>query len=199
MSDPRVFAYCRVSTADQDIQNQVLEIKAAGFCVEEHRIVSEVISGSVSAEKRPAFANLLIRLDHGDVLIVTKLDRLGRNAIDVRATIEQLAERKVRVHCLALGGMDLTSAPGKMTMQVISAIAEFELDLIKERTQAGLKRARKTGKRFGRPPALSSSQKLLALARLEAGVNVSQVARELNTTRQTVMRVRDSAKSSEIA
>jgi len=199
MSDPRVFAYCRVSTADQDTQNQVLEIKAAGFSVEEHRIVSEVISGSVSAEKRPAFANLLIRLDHGDVLIVTKLDRLGRSAIDVRATIEKLAERKVRVHCLALGGLDLTSAPGKMTMQVISAIAEFELDLIKERTQAGLKRARNTGKRFGRPPALSSSQKKRALEQLEAGVNVSQVARELKTTRQTVMRVRDSAKSSEIA
>lgn len=194
MSDPRVFAYCRVSTADQDTQNQVLEIKAAGFSVEEHRIVSEVISGSVSAEKRPAFANLLIRLDHGDVLIVTKLDRLGRNAIDVRATIEKLAERKVRVHCLALGGMDLTSAPGKMTMQVISAIAEFELDLIKERTQAGLKRARNTGKQFGRPPALNASQKRRALEQLEAGVNVSQVARELHTTRQTIMRVRDSAK-----
>lgn len=199
MSEPRVFAYCRVSTADQDTQNQVLEIKGAGFNVEEHRIITEIISGSVAAEKRPEFAKLLIRLDHHDVLIVTKLDRLGRDAINVRDTIEKLATRNIRVHCLALGGIDLTSAPGKMTMQVISAIAEFELDLIKERTRAGLKRARNSGKRFGRPPALNASQKTRALELLEAGANVSQVARELGTTRQTIIRVRDSAKPSESA
>ena len=71
---------------------------------------------------------LVDRLEPGDVLVVTKLDRLGRNAMDVRATVEQLASSGVRVHCLALGGVDLTSPAGKMTMQVIAAVAEFERD-----------------------------------------------------------------------
>lgn len=95
------------------------------------------------------------RLEPDDVLVVTKLDRLGRNAMDVRATVEQLDKLGVRVHCLALGGVDLTSPAGKMTMQVIAAVAEFERDLLIERTQAGLERARQAGKRFGRPPSLS--------------------------------------------
>ena len=86
------------------------------------------------------------KLESGDVLIVTKLDRLGRNAMDVRATIEALASEGVRVHCLALGGMDLTSPAGKMTMGVINAVAEFERDLLIERTQSGLARAKAAGK-----------------------------------------------------
>jgi putative DNA-invertase from lambdoid prophage Rac len=65
-------------------------------------------------------------METGDVLVVTKLDRLGRNAMDVRATVERLANAGVRVHCLALGGVDLTSPAGRMTMQVIAAVAEFE-------------------------------------------------------------------------
>nr|QTX14980.1 Serine recombinase, PinQ/PinR-type [Klebsiella pneumoniae] len=83
---------------------------------------------------------------NGDVLIVTKLDRLGRNAMDVRKTVEQLAASGIRVHCLALGGVDLTSAAGRMTMQVISAVAEFEKDLLIERTHSGIARAVGFGK-----------------------------------------------------
>ncbi len=79
------------------------------------------------------------------MLIVTKLDRLGRNAMDVRKTVEQLAKAGIRVHCLALGGVDLTSAAGKMTMQVISAVAEFEKDLLIERTHSGLARPEQPG------------------------------------------------------
>ncbi len=105
----RTFAYARVSTSDQTTANQLREIEAAGFSVDKRRVVSESISGSVSADQRPGFAKLLDRMEEGDVLIVTKLDRLGRNAMDVRATVEGLAERGIRVHCLALGGVDLTS------------------------------------------------------------------------------------------
>ena len=105
----RTFAYCRVSTADQTNENQVREIAAAGFSVDPHRVVSETVSGSVPASEREGFAKLLIRLEAGDVLIVTKLDRLGRNAMDVRATVEHLAKLGIRVHCLALGGVDLTA------------------------------------------------------------------------------------------
>ena len=105
----RTFIYARVSTADQSTANQIQEIKAAGFSVDDRRIVEEVISGSTAAKERIGFTKLLDRLESGDVLIVTKLDRLGRNAMDVRATVEHLAAMNVRVHCLALGGVDLTS------------------------------------------------------------------------------------------
>ena len=99
----RTFAYCRVSTADQTPENQVREIEAAGFKVEPNRVIAETISGSVAARERPGFAKLMDKLESGDVLIVTKLDRLGRNAMDVRGTIDALAAEGVRVHCLALG------------------------------------------------------------------------------------------------
>ena len=102
----RTFAYCRVSTPDQTFENQILEIERAGFVVEPRRIITETISGAVAAAQRPGFAKLLDRLEDQDVLIVTKLDRLGRNAMDVRASVEALAKLGVRVHCLALGGVD---------------------------------------------------------------------------------------------
>ncbi|RQS22864.1 MULTISPECIES: recombinase family protein [unclassified Burkholderia] len=186
----RTFAYCRVSTADQSTENQRREIEAAGFALETHRIVSESISGSVAANDRPQFAKLLDRLERGDVLLVTKLDRLGRNAMDVRSTVERLAAMGIRVHCLALGGVDLTSAAGKMTMGVITAVAEFERDLLIERTQAGLARVKAEGKRLGRKPALTEEQQNQVRQRLGAGESVSQLARDFATTRQTIMRVR---------
>lgn len=187
----RVFAYCRVSTADQTTENQVLEIKAAGFDLQPKRIVTESISGSVAASERPGFSKLVDRMESGDVLVVTKLDRLGRNAMDVRSTVEALQGNSIRVHCLALGGVDLTSAAGKMTMQVLAAVAEFERDLLIERTQAGISRAKAEGKAFGRPSALSSKQQQEAARRLSQGDPVAAIARDLKTSRQTIMRVRD--------
>ena len=189
----RVFAYCRVSTIDQHAQNQSMEIKAAGFAIEKHRLVEENISGSVAAKQRPGFIKLVDRMEKGDVLVVTKLDRLGRNAMDVRATVEQLAISGIRVHCLALGGVDLTSPAGKMTMQVIAAVAEFERDLLIERTQSGIIRAKAAGKRFGRRPSLNAEERAAVLMRLDAGDSVAKVAREFKTTRQTIMRVQEAA------
>jgi putative DNA-invertase from lambdoid prophage Rac len=186
----RVFAYCRVSTSDQNTQNQSMEIKAAGFAIEKQRLIEENISGSVTAKQRPRFIKLIDRMEQGDVLVVTKLDRLGRNAMDVRATVEQLANSGIRVHCLALGGVDLTSPAGKMTMQVIAAVAEFERDLLIERTQSGILRAKAAGKRFGRPPSLNAEQQAIVLERLDSGVSIAEIAREFKTTRQTIMRVR---------
>ncbi|MCV8681893.1 recombinase family protein [Escherichia sp. WS2328_1] len=154
------------------------------------------ISGSVAASERPGFIRLLDRMENGDVLIVTKLDRLGRNAMDIRKTVEQLAASDIRVHCLALGGVDLTSAAGKMTMQVISAVAEFERDLLLERTHSGIARAKAAGKRFGRPSALNEEQQLTVIARINAGVSISAIAREFNTTRQTILRVKAGQQSS---
>ena len=106
---PRTFAYVRVSTTGQTTENQIQEIEAAGFQVEPRRIVTETVSGSTAIAQRRGFAKLMDRLEAGDVLIVTKLDRLGRDAIDVSLTVKALAGMGVRVHCLALGGVDLTS------------------------------------------------------------------------------------------
>ena len=156
---PRIFAYVRVSTTGQTTENQIREIQSAGFTIEPRRVVSETISGSTAAAQRRGFVRLMDKLEAGDILVVTKLDRLGRNAMDVRATVDRLAGLGVRVHCLALGGADLTSAAGKMTMQVIAAVAEFERDLLVERTQAGLARAKAEGKSLGRPSALSHDQR----------------------------------------
>lgn len=188
----RVFAYCRVSTLEQTTENQRREIEAAGFTVKPQRLIEEQISGSVAASERPGFSRLLDRMENGDVLIVTKLDRLGRDAMDVRKTVEQLAASDIRIHCLALGGVDLTSPAGKMTMQVISAVAEFERDLLLERTHSGIARARAAGKRFGRPPVLDDEQKKAVLERIKSGTSISAIAREFSTTRQTILRVRES-------
>jgi len=185
----RIFAYARVSTTDQTTVNQAAEIAAAGFAVEPHRIIAETVSGSVAASERPGFSKLMDRLETGDVLIVTKLDRLGRNAMDVRATVEALAARGVRVHCLALGGVDLTSPAGKMTMGVIAAVAEFERDLIIERTQAGLKRARAEGKTVGRPAALTPDQRRDVLARRAAGESLGVIAKHYGVSRAAIQRV----------
>ncbi len=182
----RTFLYCRVSTASQFTENQVQEVKSAGFDVQASRVVEETISGSIAATERPGFQKLLERMESGDVLIVTKLDRLGRNAMDVRQTVEQLAATGIRVHCLALGGVDLTSAAGKMTMQVLGAVAEFERDLLIERTQAGLSRAKKEGKRLGRPEALDTTRSVLTLK--EQGCSQSETAGKLGIGIATVKR-----------
>lgn len=192
----RVFAYCRVSTNDQNPENQKLEILNSGFRIEPKRFIEEKISGSVYASKRPEFIKLLDRLEEGDSLVVTKLDRLGRNALDVRQTVDLLAERGVKVHCLALGGTDLTSSSGKMTMTILSAVAEFERDLIVERTQAGLARARKDGKKLGRHFSLTDEQMDTVIANLDCGISVSEVARSFKTSRQTIIRIRERRRQS---
>jgi putative DNA-invertase from lambdoid prophage Rac len=184
----RIFAYCRVSTVDQVPENQLLEIEAAGFKVEPRRAVVETISGSTAAMERTQFKRLMDRLESGDVLVVTKLDRLGRNAMDVRATVEKLANVGVRVQCLALGNIDLTSPAGKMTMGVINAVAEFERDLLIERTQAGLNRARAEGKALGRPPTLSPAQQATVRERRAQGISLGVLAKELGVSRAAIQR-----------
>lgn len=195
----RVFAYCRVSTADQTTENQIREIEAAGFKIEAKRVISETVSGSVAAMEREGFARLRDKLEAGDVLVVTKLDRLGRNAMDVRATVDALATEGVRVHCLALGGVDLTSAAGRMTMGVIAAVAEFERDLLIERTQAGLSRAKAEGKSLGRPAALTAEQQKEIMASRAAGQSLGALARSYRVSRAAIQRVEKRASSSAIA
>lgn len=185
----RVFAYCRVSTADQTPDNQVLEIQAAGFQLEPRRVITETVSGSTPAMERKGFRKLIDRLDWDDVLIVTKLDRLGRNAMDVRATVERLAEMNIRVHCLALGGVDLTSPAGRLTMGIISSVAEFERDLLIERTQSGLSRAKAQGKKLGRPSSLTAEQQSVVRKRRRDGMSLGTLAKEYGVSRAAIQRV----------
>ena len=186
----RVFAYCRVSTADQTTDNQIQQIAAEGFTVEEGRVIAETVSGSVPAMERKGFLALLNKLEASDVLIVTKLDRLGRNVMDVLTSVQRLASMKVKVHCLALGGVDLTSSAGKMTMGLIAVMAEFERDLLVERTQAGLSRAKAQGKVLGRPRSVDAQASKLVMERLKRGEAVAALAREFGTSRQSIMRIR---------
>lgn len=182
----RTFAYCRVSTVGQTTLNQVQEIKSAGFDLQPQRCIEETISGSTSSSERKGFNMLLDRMEASDVLVVTKLDRLGRNAIDVQSTVQLLEAKGIKVHCLALGGVDLTSPAGKMTMTVLAAVAQFERDLLIERTQAGLERAKAEGKVLGRPIKASFGQ---VQALKGHGLSQSQVAAELEISLSTVKRL----------
>ena len=181
----------RVSTTEQNSENQIKEIEDAGFKVEPHRIISETISGSMPTARRKGFIRLLDKIESKDILVVTKLDRLGRYAIDVSATVAKLEKSGIKVHCLALGGVDLTSSSGKMTMGVINAVAEFERNLLIERTQSGLTRAKSQGKTLGRPKVFLESQRQEVINQLEEGKTVAAIARNFNTSRQTIMRIRN--------
>jgi putative DNA-invertase from lambdoid prophage Rac len=188
---PRIFAYTRVSTINQETENQIKEIESAGFAIEKHRVMTETISGSMPLARRKGFGRLLDKMEKGDVLVVTKLDRLGRNAIDVSLTVAKLENMGIKVHCLALGGVDLTSSAGKMTMGVINTVAQFERDLLIERTQSGLTRAKSQGKTLGRPKVLSELQTKEALHQLGEGKAIAAIARHFTISRQTIMRIRD--------
>lgn len=151
----RTFLYARVSTADQTTDNQVLQAAQAGYRVEPHRVHAETISGTVPAMERPVFAKVVSKLEQGDMLVVAKLDRLGRNASDIDRTVEQLGRMGVRVVVLDLPVMEVTSAAGDLVRRMFAAFAQFERDQLVERTHAGLARAKAEGKTLGRKDALA--------------------------------------------
>ncbi|MEZ8436852.1 recombinase family protein [Vibrio splendidus] len=150
----RTFSYCRVSTTEQTTKNQILAIRQKGYDVTDSRVISETVSGSVEAMKREKFKMLVDhQMESGDMLVVLKLDRLGRDNIDVQNTIHLLTGKGVKVVCLDLPVADLSSAEGKLMLQMFSAFAEFERNRIRERTKEGLERAKAQGKKLGRPEA----------------------------------------------
>lgn len=163
---------------------------AAGFAVIKARTIGETVSDRVAADQRKGFARLLGKMETGDVLNVTKLGRLARNGMDARATVAQLEATGVRVHCLPRGGVVLTSPAGKMTVQVINAVAEVERDLLIARTNSGIKRAGAEVPRFGRPLALTDAQRREVLGLLAQGMSVAQIVHQFEITRQTIMQIR---------
>ena len=157
----RTFAYCRVSTSEQTTENQIMAIRQAGYDVIDNRVVSEVVSGGVQAMKRKAFSDLVNhKLEAGDKLVVLKLDRLGRDNIDVQQTISMLVEKGIDVVSMDLPASNLASAEGKLMLQMFSAFAEFEKSRITERTKEGLERAKKEGKKLGRPVATATYKRV---------------------------------------
>lgn len=181
-----IFAYGRVSTKDQNTDNQKLEIERAGYAVE-YWFSDEGVSGKMAASQRPQFKALLGQIRNGETLVVTKLDRLGRDAHDVGATIKALAARKIEVIVLQLGKLDLTSAAGKLMLTMLAAVAEMERDLLIERTQSGLARAKSEGKILGRPSKTTPEQRVDILAKYAAGISVSELARQNQISRANIL------------
>lgn len=189
----RVFAYARVSTVEQLTENQREQIAQAGYKIEKRRYVEEQISGSVPASQRPGFVSLLDRLEEGDTVVVTKLDRLGRDSIDVQQTVQLFQSRGVRLVVLQLGNLDLTSSAGSLMVKMLAAVADFERDLIIERTQAGLARAKAEGKRLGRPTKTTEKDRQEIVQALSKGATVSELARTYGISRALVHNIRDAA------
>ena len=183
----RTFAYCRVSTSEQTTENQIMAIRQAGYDVIDNRVVSEVISGGVQAMSRKAFADMVThKLEAGDRLVVLKLDRLGRDNIDVQQTIAMLVERDIDVVSLDLPVSNLASSEGKLMLQMFSAFAEFEKSRIIERTKEGLERAKREGKKLGRPAAVDTRQRVLEAR--QQGLSQSKAATALDLNIATVKR-----------
>jgi DNA invertase Pin-like site-specific DNA recombinase len=183
-----VFGYGRVSTKEQTTENQRREIDAAGYGVD-YWYADEGMSGKVSASQRPQFAKMLSQIRNGETLVVTKLDRLGRDAQDVGATIKALAARRIEVIVLQLGKLDLNSAAGKLMLTMLAAVAEMERDLLVERTQSGLARARAEGKILGRPVSTTEEQRITMAQQYQAGASISGLARAFGVSRASVMRI----------
>jgi DNA invertase Pin-like site-specific DNA recombinase len=182
-----VFGYGRVSTKDQTTENQRFEIENThklDFWFADHGV-----SGSTIALQRPEFGKLLQKIRDGETLIVSKLDRLGRSAIDVGSTLRILEQRNITVIVLQLGLLDMTSPVGKAMLTMLSAIAELEKDLLIERTKAGLERAKKEGKKLGRRPKLGCNDRSEVEQEFKLGKTITQIARNYQVSRATVMRV----------
>jgi putative DNA-invertase from lambdoid prophage Rac len=187
----RVFAYARVSTVEQLTENQREQIAGAGYTIEPQRFFEEKVSGSVPALQRPAFAKLLDKMEAGDTLVVTKLDRIGRDSIDVQQTVTRFEKAGMRLIVLQLGNLDLTSSSGALMVKVLAAVADFERDLIIERTQAGQARARAEGIHMGRPAKTTEEDRKLIRSALQLGATVTGMAERFKVSRATIITIRD--------
>lgn len=177
-----LIGYARVSTADQYLRMQEDALKGAG-CEE---IFTDVASGAKTA--RPGLHTALSHLRKGDILVVWKLDRLGRSLAHLIQTIKELNDKGIGFKCLQ-ESIDTTTSGGQLIFHIFGALAEFERQLIRERTQAGLKAARARGRLGGRPPVLSKRDvtKLNNLYN-KGEFSVKDICKLFNITKPTLYR-----------
>lgn len=184
-----IFGYGRVSTAAQTSENQRLELEQSGYALDFW--FTDTVSGKTCATQRPDFREMLGKIRDGETLLVSKLDRLGRDAVDVLQTVRLLESRRICVLVHQLGASDLTSPAGKLLISMLAAVAEMERerDLLIERTQAGLTWAREAGKQLGRPPRLSQEQRSQVALGAGSGLSISALAKRYGVSRATIAKV----------
>lgn len=185
-----VFAYLRVSTNDQTTEQQLSQIASAGHKVARDRVFKEHgVSGKVPALQREQFKRLNDRLTSGDELVVVKLDRLGRDVLDVVSTIDGLTKRGISVNVLGLGVLD-NSPQSRLTLTMLSAISEFERGLISERTKAKLAQMKSEGIKLGRPVKINNQTlKTKATELFAQGLSWRKVAAEVGVALSTLQRL----------
>jgi DNA invertase Pin-like site-specific DNA recombinase len=174
--------YARVSTTDQNLEIQLQELKKAGC----EKIYKEKVSGTHL--KRPELLRMLDQLRQDDQVIVWKLDRLARSTRDLLAICDQITYSKANFRSLSEAWADTTTPGGKMILTVFAGIAEFERELIVERTSSGRQAAQKRGVRFGRPPKLDPNQITAIKNLLEKGNSVKEVAKIFKAHPATIYR-----------
>jgi DNA invertase Pin-like site-specific DNA recombinase len=178
-----VFGYARVSTRDQDLAGQIAELQAAGC----GNIFKEKASGAKT--DRPELAKAIRRLDAGDVLIVTRLDRLARSTRDLLNILDAVGKAGAGFRSLKDAWADTTTPHGRLMLTVLGGLAEFERSLIVARTDDGRKRAQARGVRFGRPKALSPHQRQEVVQRLAEGAVQADLARSYGVSQATISRL----------
>jgi DNA invertase Pin-like site-specific DNA recombinase len=177
------YGYARVSTNGQDLAAQVTELLAAGCA----KVFSEKMSGARS--DRPELAKVIRTLKPGDVLVVTRLDRLARSTRDLLNVLATVSEREAGFRSLKDSWADTTTPHGRLMLTVLGGLAEFERELIRARTGEGRKRAKDSGVKFGRPAALTPDQRQEAIQRLAEGEAQADVARTFNVSQATISRL----------
>jgi len=178
--------YVRVSTGHQSLDQQLDALTAAG--VNSDRSYRDKLSGTSSREQRPGLAALLDYARPGDAIVVVGIDRLGRNAAEVMATIRELRDRDIVLRSLR-EGIDSSNATGRMVAGVLASLAELELELGRERRAAAREARRARGQHIGRPKALDEKKTALAQRMHASGESASTIAAALGVSRATVYRV----------
>src|ERR1700756_2193156 len=177
------YGYARVSTDGQSVEAQVRQLTKAGC----RKVLRETASGAKT--DRSQLRKALDQLEAGDVLMVTRLDRLARSTRDLLNTLATITERKAGFRSLGEAWADTTSAHGGLMLTVLGGLAEFERELIRTRTGESRKRAMARGVVLGRKPKLSPHQRREALARREAGEVLTDIARTYNVSHSTISRL----------
>lgn len=184
----RQLGYTRVSTSSQDAQLQLDALVAAG--VQKRDVFADVTSGSKAAAERPGMKRLLGYAEPGDTVVVWRVDRLGRSLIDVLNTVNLLRERDVQVRSVS-DGIDPATSTGRLMLNMLATLAEYERELIVERVTAGIAAARHNGTRFGRPavdPSVVADKLAIAADARAKGRTAEDAARLVGWSRATLYR-----------